>query len=201
LGGLMIQSQRSEMESYQRVQALQLLQDMASRINANRATAQCYAFTNTLISGSPYVGPAGGLASPYAQCNTGPSPASAASAAETLQWQNDVTEWTAMLQGAGEADSNNNKVGAMVGARGCISYALGTELLDRNGTPIPYTGIYTIAVAWQGLSDTVAPLAPVAQAPTSTPPAAQNCGINSYTRETLRRIVTLNMRVASVTVN
>ena len=36
LVGLLVQSQRSQVESYQRVQALVLLEDMASRINTNR---------------------------------------------------------------------------------------------------------------------------------------------------------------------
>jgi len=41
--GMMARSNQSEMESYQRVQALTLLQDMAARLNANRQVAVCYA--------------------------------------------------------------------------------------------------------------------------------------------------------------
>ncbi|MDP2155736.1 MAG: type IV pilus modification protein PilV, partial [Sulfuricella sp.] len=36
LAGLLARSQQAEMESYQRAQALVLLQDMVARINANR---------------------------------------------------------------------------------------------------------------------------------------------------------------------
>ena len=43
---LMAHGQRSEMESYQRGQALVLLQDMVGRINANRTAAGCYAITD-----------------------------------------------------------------------------------------------------------------------------------------------------------
>ena len=50
LAGLMVQSQRSEVESYQRVQALILLKDMVGRINANRKVASCYAFTPTVLT-------------------------------------------------------------------------------------------------------------------------------------------------------
>ena len=38
---LMARSTRNEMESYQRVQALTLVQDMVSRINATRQVAAC----------------------------------------------------------------------------------------------------------------------------------------------------------------
>ena len=40
-----LRAQQAEVESYQRAQALVLLQDMVDRINANRKTAGCYAFT------------------------------------------------------------------------------------------------------------------------------------------------------------
>ena len=45
LAALMTNSQKAEAESYQRAQALLLLQDMVGRINANRAVAACYAIT------------------------------------------------------------------------------------------------------------------------------------------------------------
>ena len=50
--GVMIQSQRAQQESYQRMQALLLVQDMASRINGNRAAADCYVQASALGTGN-----------------------------------------------------------------------------------------------------------------------------------------------------
>src|SRR5262245_25126268 len=57
LAQLHVRVQQSELEAYQRAQALTLLSDIVSRINANRQTAPCYAITGT--SGTPYLGTAG----------------------------------------------------------------------------------------------------------------------------------------------
>ena len=40
--GLIARSVQKEVESYQRPQALNLLQDMVGRLNANRLVADCY---------------------------------------------------------------------------------------------------------------------------------------------------------------
>ncbi len=55
LAALMTNSQKAESESYQRAQALLLLQDMVGRINANRAVAACYAITDA-TAGTPFLG-------------------------------------------------------------------------------------------------------------------------------------------------
>ncbi len=177
LAGLMVQSQRSEMESYQRVQALILLQDMAGRLNANRKVASCYAFTANAATGTPYLGVAGATAVAVPACTAG-------TAAQNAQAIQDMTDWDDMLTGAAET-SAGAAVGAMVGARGCVSYGAGTELLDKNGLPIPGTGIYTIAVAWQGMS--------------STAIATPNCAQAEYGNEAQRRVVSLTLRTASLT--
>ena len=52
LAGVMISSQRAELESYQRVQGLIILQDIVGRINANRNVAACYAFTTNAAAGT-----------------------------------------------------------------------------------------------------------------------------------------------------
>jgi type IV pilus assembly protein PilV len=173
LAGLMVQSQRSEMESYQRVQALILLQDMAGRINANRKVATCYAFTTNVATGAPYLG-VGKTATP-------------ACAAGTVEQNNqavtDMTVWNNTLQGVAEK-SGAMEVGAMIGARGCVSYGAGTELLDKNGIVIPGTGIYTVAVAWQGLGDTAV--------------ATPNCAAGQYGGAAQRRVVSLTLRAASL---
>lgn len=135
LAGLMVQSQRAETESYQRAQALILMQDMAGRINTNRAAANCYAFTTDTANGLPYLGT--GAASPPA-CGIGTVQA------YTLA-NNDLNAWNQLLLGSTESQGSNN-IGGLIGARGCVSY---------NAT----SGVYLISVAWQGLGKTLAPVA------------------------------------------
>lgn len=181
LAGVMSQGQRSEMESYQRVQALMLLQDMAGRINANRAVASCYAFT-TAATGTPYVGVTGaGILTPI------PPACAAGSAAQNALAQQDISDWSTSLNGAAEKLGGGN-IGAMVGARGCVSYDAATALTDSVGATIAGTGIYTIAVAWQGLGSTFAP-------------AGLKCGQNLYGNEAQRRVVSLTLRIGSINNN
>jgi type IV pilus assembly protein PilV len=96
LAGLQTRLQASEMESYQRAQALVLLNDMSSRITTNRANADSY----VTGAGSPLG--VGGV------CPGG-----------TSRQQADSREWCEALQGAGETLAGGN-VGAMVGGRGCV---------------------------------------------------------------------------------
>lgn len=177
LAGLQAQGQRSEMESYQRVQAMVLLQDMAGRINANRKVATCYAFTTNPTAGTPYLGTAA-TATPPA-CTVGV-------ASENAQVATDLAAWSTALSGAAEVNGGGGKVGAMIGARGCISYDSTTELINpKTATVIAGTGIYTLSVAWQGLAATA----------TSTP----NCGKGLYgTNDALRRTASLTMRMGSL---
>ena len=95
LAGLQSRLQASEMEAYQRSQALILLQDMASRIAANRKNAATYA-TATPLGGTDACPASGGT-----------------------RQQDDAAEWCRALQGASET-SGGTRVGAMVGGRGCV---------------------------------------------------------------------------------
>lgn len=92
LAGLQARLQVSEMEAYQRAQALILLDDMASRIAANRANAASYVTAGYAVGGCPTT--------------------------TTTQQQRDAAEWCTALQGAAEISGGN--VGAMVGGRGCV---------------------------------------------------------------------------------
>lgn len=152
LAGLQSRLQVSEMESYQRAQALILLEDMANRITANRSVAASY------VTGSPF-----GAAM---TCPT---------ATSTMQ-QVDAKEWCNALQGAAET-SGSSKVGAMIGARGCVESAIANE--------------YLVTVAWQGL------------APISAPPASVTCGQGSYdggacTNDRCRRAITTIVRIGTL---
>lgn len=99
LAGLQARLQTSEMESYQRAQALILLDDMASRIATNRNNAASYVTT----AANP-------IGVDIADCSVLP----ATNTAEV-----DRKEWCDALQGAAEA-SGGSTVGAMVGGRGCV---------------------------------------------------------------------------------
>jgi len=99
LAGLQSHLQVSEMESYQRAQALILLNDMANRITTNRNNAANYVTGPTAPLGA-------GATCPNV------------SSTSTRQ-QADVAEWCNALQGAAET-MGSARVGAMVGGRGCI---------------------------------------------------------------------------------
>ena len=130
---LTVKSSHNQMESYQRVQALTLVQDMVSRINANRQVAACYS------SGSAGV---------VTTATTLPACTTTVVAGSTTQQQAtanaDLAAWQSELQGASEVSGGSN-VGVMMGAVGCI-----TQTSAVNNA-------YRITVAWQGLSSTVAP--------------------------------------------
>lgn len=96
LAGLQARLQSSEMESYQRAQALLLLKDMSNRITTNRNAAASYLTVDPLGAG---------MICPNATAT---------------RMDRDVGEWCAALQGAAEISGANNNVGAMIGGRGCV---------------------------------------------------------------------------------
>ncbi len=95
LAGLQSRLQVSEMESYQRSQALILLNDMANRITTNRTAAASYVTASALGAGMT--------------CPT----------SLTTQKDRDMNEWCRTLQGSAEVKGSSS-VGAMVGGRGCV---------------------------------------------------------------------------------
>lgn len=97
MAGLQSRLQQSEMEAYQRSQALLLLNDMANRISTNRNAANSYLTATT------------GVGVSLANCPT----------TTATQQQRDTGEWCEALKGAGET-SSGSKVGAMIGGRGCV---------------------------------------------------------------------------------
>jgi type IV pilus assembly protein PilV len=129
LVGVMVQSQRAQIESYQRVQALMLVQDMASRIAANKTVASCYVLATYIGTGNTTVPSA-------ASCGV-----MTATAASKDRMTQDLTEWRNLLLGSSESAAGNS-VGGVLGARGCIT---------KDGNT------YQISVAWQGSAATSAP--------------------------------------------
>ena len=145
LAGLQSRASVAEMEAFQRAQALVLLQDMADRINANR----------TILS-MDYV-----TAAPLGTGNA------VAACAGTIA-ERDLCEWQNALLGASES-SGGLQVGAMIGARGCVTNI--TPTMPRE---------FQIAVVWQGLVPTAAP-------------GATACGSGEYGDEKTRRAVTAHV--------
>lgn len=99
LAGLQAKIQVSENESFQRAQAILILQDMANRLSANRINSASYLTTTPLGTG-----------------DTQPNSCTALSGA--LQ---DRCEWSRTIKGASERQSGTSaSIGAMVDGRGCV---------------------------------------------------------------------------------
>jgi len=150
LAGLQTKALTAQMEAYQRSQALILLKDMVDRISANRKKADFYVATlGTDVTACPTTG-------------------------NTVA-DGDLCEWHNALLGAAEVQ-DTAKVGAMIGARGCIT---------RTVAPAPGApSRYLVAVAWQGLNSTAVP--------------AIDCGKDEYGNEKLRRVVALPVNIADL---
>ncbi len=97
LAGLQGRLQTSEVESYQRSQALILLNDMVSRMRSNHRAAASYATGNPIGVGST--------------CPT--------TTVSSTRQEIDAAQWCHALQGASEKVGTTN-AGAMIGGRGCI---------------------------------------------------------------------------------
>ena len=162
LGAFQARTQQAGLEAYNRVQALVLLDGIVNRINANRQTAPCYAITTP--AGIPYLG--------YADAgHAGAISCAGFGDVNTQQLAvDDLNEWDQILKGARETVAGN-ATGAALGARGCIS-------LDAA------TSTYTVAVAWQGVTETAVPTVA--------------CGNNAYGTETRRRVVWTTFRPATL---
>jgi type IV pilus assembly protein PilV len=180
LAGIQARAQIAELESYQRAQALVLLYDMMDRINNSRTTAPCYVVTTNTTTGAPYFGTG---ATATAACSLS-NPADQAMAVASMN------AWNNLLQGASERKgAAATNVGAMIGARGCVSYDVGTEYINATtGANVAGTGEYTVAVSWQGMADTFAP--------------TKACGAGLYgtaaASDTKRRTVWATMRIGTL---
>jgi type IV pilus assembly protein PilV len=177
LVGLQARAHQGETEAYQRTQALVLLRAMVDSIEAHRQAATCFGDITT-GSGTPYVGTGG----------TSPSSCGATGVAATDQGALDaINAWDDMLKGAGEV-AGGASVGAMIGAVGCVSLDLGPD----SSTP----DMYTVAVAWQGLSDL--PAATPANDASAGEKNAAACGTGLYGNALRRRVVWTTIELAKL---
>ena len=133
----------AELEAYQRSQAIVLVRDMADRMSANKANIMSYIHADSGLT--------------YTSC-TGLTGADL-----------DRCEWNNLLNGNSEkADSGTRNVGAMIGARGCVTR------LD--------SVTFMVTVAWQGLSRAGVPI--------------EQCGAGAYGNDEQRRTVSTVVRLA-----
>lgn len=156
MAALQGKSQQAELESYQRSQALLLLHDMVSRMNLNRVGISCYRLEDT--------------ADNYAGVGNTPVVAACATGSKQTLAIKDIADWDALLDGSAE-QLGTNDVGAMIGARGCVKYDIAND-------------VYTVAVAWQGLSNTIAP--------------ANDCAKDLYGDDRQRRVITATIQIADL---
>ena len=173
--GLQARGQQAELESYQRGQAIALVQDMVDRINTDRAAAHSLTYvTSSPVGGGTLTSCSGLSGAQYDLCD----------------WGNELTG-AAEANGACTTASGAGCIGAMLGAVGCVTYATSTELKDSNGNVEAGTGIYTVTVAWQGVITT-----------TVTP--ANSCGqglypVNATTPDdTWRRVAVATLRIGNL---
>jgi type IV pilus assembly protein PilV len=152
--GVMVQSQRAQQESYQRVQAVLLVQDMVARIGTNRGAADCYL-------------PAGAVGTGSAVLTATPGCTLATTDPRQQRALDDLNAWRNLLLGSAESLGGNN-VGAVLAARGCVT---------KDAT----SGVFQVAVAWQGVQTVGAP------------PAGVDCGAGSYGTEAQRRAVSVTL--------
>jgi type IV pilus assembly protein PilV len=131
IAALQAKAQVGTVESYQRAQAVVLLQDMRARLSSNQDNADDYLTTT----------PLGTKDSEPEDCST------LAAGAER-----DKCEWSNALKGAAEQDGTT-RVGAMIGARGCIERLQVKD--ESSGVCRP--GVYRLTVAWQGMHPTLPP--------------------------------------------
>jgi len=148
LASLQANVAKAELEAYQRAQALVLVQELSDRILANKRNAASYVKDDIGADGKEV------------DC-TGMAGA-----------DRDLCEFGNALVGASEKSSGGAAMGAMIGARACVT------------SPSP--NFYMITIAWQGVRRTAIP--------------AELCGQNQYGDDHLRRTVSFPVRVATLTV-
>ena len=141
--GMQARATSSEFEGFQRSQALVLMEDMVSRMNANRAHAAEYVTAGLIGDG------------PLDDC--------AALAGSAL----DLCEWGNLIRGSAERRGGAG-IGAMLSARGCITRPATSS--DRYTVSIAWQGILPTAGATSpcGSGDALFPDETVRRAVTST---------------------------------
>jgi type IV pilus assembly protein PilV len=164
LAGLQARAMNAEFESYQRSQAVVLVNDMVERMRMARTSMGSFKNVSVAATGSGYLGTAG--------ANSFTVDCSSSDAGDVA-----LCEWDSLLKGTTET-TGGSSVGAMIGARGCITYDTATEV-----SGVSDSGVFTITVVWQGTQDTVAT-------------TSNLCATGLYGDESRRRVVSMVIRLA-----
>lgn len=165
----------NQLEAYQRAQAMLLLEDMANRIRANSVAARD---TDGVDAGYPEDNQYGQLEEE--DCY---DPDILDDPAVNDTAERDLCYWNTALAGSGVwRDMNGNgevdvdeKLGSLVGARGCIENIAGSLDGER---------IIRLTIAWQGLTETKAPSAA--------------CGKDAFGDDDFRRVASIDMVLANL---
>lgn len=135
--GLQARSALMEFESYQRGEALSLVREMQARLTDARANVSGYLDpTVSSTDGSVYVGSGTGAKDFSATCVGGTTVA-------LTEAQFQMCQWAKTLQGSASLEGTS-KVGAMIGARGCL-----IRVVPAEGNAL--ADIY-VTIVWQGKS-------------------------------------------------
>lgn len=130
IAALQTQAFSAEAESYDRGQALILLDSIISRIKNNKTAAGCYGITSDTTNGKPFAG--FNNTTTFACAGFGTTATRAVADA-------DLAAWDAALKGDNEK-IDGKSIGGASNSRGCITYAQ---------TPIGSIRL-TVSVAWTG---------------------------------------------------
>lgn len=131
---LQLQSKRSNFDAAQRTTAAHLVDGLLERMRANPAALIEYSLAGEVGSGSRGTNPPVNCADAAANC--GP---------EHLAGF-DLWEWEQLLDGTTELNANNEPVGGLSFPVACI-----------RGPAAGDSGVYTVAIAWRGLTESVEP--------------------------------------------
>jgi type IV pilus assembly protein PilV len=158
IAALQAKAQVGNLEAYQRAQAVVLLQDMRARLSTNGPNAASYVTTSPVGNGD----------SKPVDCST-----------ESGTAAQDLCAWSNELKGAAEVDTTSgSKVGAMIGAIGCVEQVQASN--PAAGVCQP--GIYRLTVAWQGMHQTKV--------------SSLTCGKNAFgTDDSYRRAIAVQVAV------
>lgn len=126
IAALQARAQQAEVESYQRTQALILMNDMANRLLANRSAAPCYVIAGFVGSGED-----------------APLCTAFAAGERRDRADADLAEWVDALDGTSE-QINDAAVGSIAGARGCIT---ANAALTEFTISVAWQGMNTISAA------------------------------------------------------
>jgi type IV pilus assembly protein PilV len=177
LAGLQNKMQVSNVEAYQRAQAVMLMSDMVERMNVapaiDASAASCYAMASQALTDTCLAQRVEGYVSSTVfgtgDSQTTPCPTAVGPA-------RDQCEWSGALKGANEMRSSTS-TGAMTGARGCVTKLQAPDPTAGVCTP----GIYLVTVAWQGFNKTVA--------------QANTCAQDLYGNDAYRRAISARVVV------